>query len=88
MDNPILVDINMFTMNQRIYMPDGEQIVVTMKELPEAIVKACYASNNFFVEIVRGNTIHTKRMSKLVAEKENAKYNSAKIKFKEYGKNE
>lgn len=88
MDSPILVDINMFTRNQRIYLPDGDQIVVTMNELPEAIMKACYSTGHYFVEICRGNTIYTKKMAKEVAKLENSQYNNAKIKFKEYGKNE
>lgn len=86
MDKIILVDINMFSMNQRIYMPDGEQIETTISELPNDIVKACYASNIYTVEIIRGNLFFTKKIEQLVAEKELSQYKVSHIKFKEYKK--
>lgn len=77
-----MVAINMFSMNQFIFLPNEEQMAVTLKELPGEIVKACYNNEIYKVDILKGPAMYVSKLIKDVQKKEMLQYKANKIQIK------
>jgi hypoxanthine-guanine phosphoribosyltransferase len=78
----ILVAMNMFQMDQFIFLPDTSSIKVTLKELPEAIVNTCYQQDVYKVDVLKGPALFVSKVIKDVKKKELLMYNTSKIEIK------
>lgn len=81
MDNKIIVKINMFDMDQSIYLPTGEAKISSLKNLPHIIPDLCYEYNIYDVEL-HGVNSFTYKLAQEIQEKELTHYNENKIKIK------
>lgn len=81
MDRPLIVNINMFTMAQSIYYPNGKIGYAYKDALKELIPEICYEENVYNVEI-RGPISYTEKLIQEIKEEELTTYNKNKIQIK------
>ena len=80
MDSKIVVAVNMFTINQSVYLPNGEIVHASLKKLPELVSDLCYEKDIYTVEI-RGAGTYIPKVIRNIEETELTKYNAHKITF-------
>lgn len=78
MDSKIVVAINMFTITQTVYLPNGEIVHTELKHLPELVPDLCYETDIYTVE-VRGAATYIPKVIQDMELAEKTKYNANKI---------
>jgi len=78
MDSKIIVVINMFTITQNVYLPNGKIVYPVLDQLPEIIPDLCYENDIYEVE-VRGAATYIPKVIHDMELAEMTKYNANKI---------
>lgn len=81
MDKTIVVNINMFILQQSIYLPNGSIQYGLIHELPDMIPALCY-ENEVYDVLIRGPEEYSKKLIADVELKEASKYHERKIHIK------
>jgi hypothetical protein len=81
MDKRIVVNLNLFIIQQSIYLPNGQICYGSFHELAEMIPALCY-ENEVYDVLVRGQNEYVKKLILDVEKQEISKYKDHKINIK------
>lgn len=80
MNNEIICYVNLFTKNQKLVYPGGQEIYIPIEEIPSVAVKTCYALGIEKIHFITESRYYIEGIIDDIYDEETLKYSNKKIK--------